>query len=508
MLFKSHKVRVQILREIITIKHLYKGEYYCSSFFQAKSHTEWITVYRIGPQKGSRLTYTLNIIDTPGFGDTRGIERDGIITDQVRHLFSAADDKGVLLIDAVCFIVKAPDARLTATQLYIFSSITSLFGKDIESNICTLITFADGEKPPVLASLNEANLNFGPAFEFNNSALFAENENLSSTSLAPNFWKMGCFSFQKFFDDLCRFQTKSLSLTKTVLIERENLKTIIASIFPQVQAGLSKLDELRKQIQIFQMHDDDIRNNKDFEYETEETKQVLEDLSPGHHVTNCLPCNVTCHADCAYADNDDKRKCCVMSNDFCTVCFGKCEWNLHRNAKVIIKYEVVNVKRTYMAMKDKYESARGLKLTYENYIEELSNDVNYIFENVQLMMNEMKACKEKLNKIALRPDPLSTVEHIEMMITSEDRERQPGYENRIRMLYEFKHMAQVEEKVSNFDQNCQETEDILKAVTGKSLKGSTRPPKEGFGQVCANKIKKKFKRGKEYMKSLFDIPVL
>ena len=30
--------------------------------------------------------------------------------------------------------------------------IMSLFGKDIEENICTLITFTDGAEPPVLAS--------------------------------------------------------------------------------------------------------------------------------------------------------------------------------------------------------------------------------------------------------------------------------------------------------------------------------------------------------------------
>lgn len=126
------------------------------------------------------MNFTLNIIDTPGFGDTRGIERDQGIINQIRQLFSSKGDKGVLFIDAVCFIVKAPDARLTVSQRYIFSSIMSLFGKDIESNICTLITFADGAEPPVLASLKEANLPFGSTFQFNNSALFAENKHLTT----------------------------------------------------------------------------------------------------------------------------------------------------------------------------------------------------------------------------------------------------------------------------------------------------------------------------------------
>ena len=71
------------------------------------------------------LNYTVNIIDTPGFGDTRGIKRDSAIVEQIRHLFSAQGEQGILDIDAVCFITKAPDARLTPTQKYIFGSISS-----------------------------------------------------------------------------------------------------------------------------------------------------------------------------------------------------------------------------------------------------------------------------------------------------------------------------------------------------------------------------------------------
>lgn len=116
------------------------------------------------PQEGNRLNYTLNIIDTPRFGDTRGLDQDEKTIDQIRHLFSETGSKGLLNIDAVCFIVKAPDARLTHNQTYIFRSIMSLFGKDNESNICTLITFADGAEPPVLASLKESNLPFESFF--------------------------------------------------------------------------------------------------------------------------------------------------------------------------------------------------------------------------------------------------------------------------------------------------------------------------------------------------------
>lgn len=456
----------------------------CIWFLQAISQTEWITVYKIAPQKGSRLNYTLNIIDTPGFGDARGIERDQGIVDQIRYLFSSQGGKGVLFVDAVCFIVKAPDARLTVSQKYMFSSIMSLFGKDIESNICTLITFADGAEPPVLASLKEANLPFGSTFQFNNSALFAENKNLTSTSLSPMFWEIGCNSFKNFFNQLSHFETKSLSQTKDVLKEREQLKTLISSILPQVRAGLSKLDELQEQLEILKKHKDDIENNKNFEYEVEETKQTLVDLPRGQHATNCLQCNVTCHENCAIADDDEKRVCAAMTDGICTMCTGRCIWSEHKNTPYIFRYSVEKVKKTYAEMKEKYETAYRSKMTHETYIEGLKCDIEYLFKHVQMMMEEINQCKRRLKEIALRPDPLSAVEHLDLMIQAEETERQPGYKRRIKMLHEFRQMDLVNKQVENFHQGLKLTKDDVTSAVGKAFTGSGRAPnkrKTGIG---------------------------
>ncbi|WAR30921.1 hypothetical protein MAR_033467 [Mya arenaria] len=120
---------------------------------QALPQTEWITRYTIFPEKGSRVSYCLNIIDTPRFGDTRGLQRDQEIVTQIRQFFSAKQPKGVSVIDAICFLIKAPDARLTDVQSYVFQRIMSFLGRDVEDNICSLITFADCRDPLVLAAL-------------------------------------------------------------------------------------------------------------------------------------------------------------------------------------------------------------------------------------------------------------------------------------------------------------------------------------------------------------------
>ena len=190
---------------------------------QACSQTKWITAYTFHHQKGSPLPYTLTIIDTPGFGDTGGLERDCHITAQIKHFFSAPPPCGIDHLNAIGFVTQAALARLTPTQKYIFDSILAIFGNDIASNIFMMATFADGGDPPVMAAIKAANIPFCDLFKFNNSSLYAS----CSDMFGKMFWEMGFSSFKAFLDHLMTVETKSLRLTRVVLDEREHLEAII-----------------------------------------------------------------------------------------------------------------------------------------------------------------------------------------------------------------------------------------------------------------------------------------
>ncbi|KAG9328154.1 hypothetical protein JZ751_016178 [Albula glossodonta] len=153
---------------------------------QAESQTSLVTAYEINYQDGFQITHSLTIIDTPGFGDTRGIERDRQITEQIRTFFTS--DQGISEVDAVCFVTQASLARLTHAQKYVFDAVLSIFGKDIAENIQMLVTFADGQCPPVLEAINVSGVpcpkkgGLPVHFKFNNSALFAENTTTDSNT--------------------------------------------------------------------------------------------------------------------------------------------------------------------------------------------------------------------------------------------------------------------------------------------------------------------------------------
>lgn len=123
---------------------------------QANSQTKDITAYTFYPMKGSAVPYTFTIIDTPGFGDTEGLERDRQITDQIKEFFLIPPPDGIDHLDGIGFVTQASLARLTPTQEYIFDSILSIFGKDVVENIFMLVTFADGQQPPVMDAIKKA----------------------------------------------------------------------------------------------------------------------------------------------------------------------------------------------------------------------------------------------------------------------------------------------------------------------------------------------------------------
>ena len=104
------------------------------------------------------MPYTFTITDTPGFGGTEGLRRDKKITKQIKEFFSLPPPDGIDHLDSIGFVVQASQVRLTSTQEYIFDSILSIFGNDVSKNIFMMITFADGQRPPVLAAIKEAKI--------------------------------------------------------------------------------------------------------------------------------------------------------------------------------------------------------------------------------------------------------------------------------------------------------------------------------------------------------------
>ena len=426
---------------------------------QAHSQTRWITAYTFHRMEGSAIPYTLTIVDTPGFGDTEGMEQDKAIVSQIKEFFSLPGEDGIDHLDGIGFVIQASLARLTPTQQYIFDSVLSTFGKDIASNIFLMVTFADGSKPPVVTAVTAAQIPFSEYFTFNNSSLFIKDDSDGDDmSFGEMFWTMGFQSLQDFFTKLTTVKPQSLQLTKEVLEEREQLETIIQGLQQKINTGLSKIDELQQEKQILKQREADILANKTFTYELKVSKPRKIDISgSSHYVTNCLDCSFTCHYPCPYPRDEEKYHCSAMVNRGdptsakCSVCPGRCSWRVHVNTPFRFEVYEQTERRTLEDLKKRYHEALSNQFSVESMIANMEDHLAFLQQKVLELSRAAKQSMQHLDEIALKSNPLSEAEYIDLLIESEKQEAKPGFQQRVKCYQDMKQKVLIMLKLKDTD---------------------------------------------------------
>ncbi|CAB1316911.1 unnamed protein product [Coregonus sp. 'balchen'] len=432
---------------------------------QAESQTIVVTSYELYNQSGFQIPYSLTIVDTPGFGDTRGMAQDKLLIQMLKDFL--CNPLGIDHIDAVCFVVQASLVRLSPSQRYIFDSILSIFGKDVAENILMLVTFVDGKQIPALEAIKAANLpckknkkGQPTHFKFNSSILFLKEMESSSEedgdddddddhkSQCPEQWKSTFKEMKKFFQVLESIESKDLTLTKKVLEERELLEKTMTRLTPQITAGLSKLSEINSFKLCLENEDENMKQNKDFETEVN-VLQVKRSKLSQDFATNCKVCNFTCHTCCFLPDEDDIKSCAVMDDDGnCTVCPGKCSSSDHDREKVLLTYETKTEKKTIQELKDNFMKAWGKYMSTKEMLDKLKDELHMIEDALTNLIKQSSDCLKRLNEVALNPSSLSTMEYIEILIRTEEDERKPGFEDRIVRLKKMKEESEILDKIA------------------------------------------------------------
>lgn len=102
-------------------------------------------VYAIQHQDGIMMVpYSITIIDTPTYGETRRSLKDEEITLLINKLFQTK----IFEIDAICYVAPSGGKPLTTTQRHIIDSIPNLFKDNVKNNIRLLVPSTDTFDPP------------------------------------------------------------------------------------------------------------------------------------------------------------------------------------------------------------------------------------------------------------------------------------------------------------------------------------------------------------------------
>nr|XP_024656283.1 uncharacterized protein LOC112431786 [Maylandia zebra] len=389
---------------------------------QTESQTSDVVVYEIFGFEDETLPYSLTIIDTPGFGDTRGIEHDAIVSQQLLDLFRL--DDGVHEVHAVGLVMKATDNRLSERLIYIFNSVMSLFGKDVEKNIVALITHSNGRRPKnALQAIEAANIKCAtneknqPAhFLFDNCQDEARAENeLEELEHSYDVTQKGIKQLMCFIAEL---EPQQLDTTVDVLNTRIKLTACFQNLQDRIEKIDLKISEIKKTEEDVKLYEKGLKNDENFTVETDEVYKDKETVPGGKRwfgflkgAVTCTVCEETCHYPCTIAKTPGM--CEVIQDGNCIVCTKKCPAEKHVKDTWRYVNKTRKVKKTMEILKRTYEVKQEEKKTLLSSLEEEKEKLD---EEKNTLVNESYQLVLKLEKIALNVDSLSTNVHLDILI--------------------------------------------------------------------------------------------
>lgn len=398
-------------------------------------------MYQLFEYEGGRLDIPLTLVDIPRMHEPKK-EQFMMIHEQLKHILSPYEQR----VDCICFVAPANSISLSPEEIEFLQSIMFLFPTDQSSDLSTdmscFFTFADAGEACLEKCLKSSNFKKVKTYLVNWSAFFQKRNEFSDP-----FWNMNRKSLDNFFNHLKTSQPKTLRLTlegePPASDKKENLKSDIWKLQPELNEDLVKLVETKTNIETFKDHQSEIMSDGDFSFTIEEIKQTMQPLQPGKHVTNCMKCFFTCHENCGIPDDDGKKNCSSMRDGYCTVCTDHCIWSDHKNTPCTYHYTSVRVTKSYKEMKTKYEEEKGKTLEFDEYLEHLDTEIEGLLERIRKKIERLTDYKNELQGIEKSPLAGSFNDTIDDMINAERRKKEKGYEKRIKMFHELKRHSKL-----------------------------------------------------------------
>ncbi|CAL4067782.1 unnamed protein product, partial [Meganyctiphanes norvegica] len=223
-----------------------------ASYESGINNTNEITSYYIPYMHGIKHDCNLIFIDTPGFGDSRGIDEDKKWNDKFYNFIQKNSD--IREVAGICFLIKVTDTRLTHAQKYIINGLFSMFGNDIKNNLYVVVSYSDGSETNVPKLLQESGLDYNLAINVNNDGLYNDQNILSESSedvqkqLNKN-WTMTMDNVKLFFKKLMGSTAVSLSLTNIVLEENKDIEILKDELLELITKEHDASNQEKKHIQ-------------------------------------------------------------------------------------------------------------------------------------------------------------------------------------------------------------------------------------------------------------------
>ena len=348
----------------------------------------------------------MTVIDTPGFGDSRGLKKDEVnvkkIIDALRH-----QD----YINCVCLVINGRQSRMTASLKYVLAEISTILPREIFNNI--IVVFTNNAEPlDCNFDIRELDSYFGKELDH---AFYIENPycriekakqksgQLSVDRIARSLRKSFVETAEtlrslqetvKDFDDVhtlhfIRLYDKKQEIERDVII-------ILASYDQQTK--------LEKEIKIKEEEVDAALKSKSL-YTSFKTTREVEVVKPvptpdKRHNTLCgaPECYSNCHLPCYLPksyDQEDFKSCAAMDGETCRECGHSYRHHYHNEVvfqKVKERKEFVDeaMKKNFYQAANMEQRADYLRQGLQTQREELLRKKNSLLQELNGKITEFQ----------------------------------------------------------------------------------------------------------------------
>ena len=350
----------------------------------------------------------IGIIDTPGFGDSRGMEED---KKHVKRIIDALQE--VECINCVCLIINGRNSRCTATLQYVLTEVTAILPKIILDNVIVVFT----------NTADVLDLNFAPTeltryfgreiktyFCIENPYYKFEKARQLMGKLQLN---MISESLKKGFEDTGRVLNKMYTAMKP-LIEVHTFHFI--KLYNKKQEIEEKVRRLLLAYDNQLANEAAIKKTQKEIQEAAETKTLNENFKTEHYVTkwktvktdyyNTLcgawECHSNCHEHCSmpYAfDKEMFRGCGGVGGSTCRTCGHSYTDHFHEYAE----NRQVTEPEDYLdeTAKAKYEAAKSMKEKKELLLAELNTKQEESEKQRKFLSEKLLLTMEEFHQLGL-----------------------------------------------------------------------------------------------------------
>ena len=113
-------------------------------------------------------------------------------------------------------------------------------------------------------------------------------------------------------------------------------------------------------------------------------------------------------------------------------------------------YEQIE-RRTLEDLKKRYHEALSSQFSVESMIANMEDHLAFLQQKVLELSREAKQSMQHLDEIALKSNPLSEVEYIDLLIESEKQEAKPGFQKRVKCYQDMKQKVLIMLKIKDTD---------------------------------------------------------